>query len=481
MTTLDIAQPGDVLTAIDRGHAEWLPAAAPPLLGDVTLYVDSVGGDDGNDGSQAAPFETLQRALDERAKYGVIKSNVTFAIQLIGTGPYELTALYDSHCEFGGMFVIRGDLAAKQVHYSGTFTGNASTNTIGTAPGLGVDTYAGRFIRVLTGGIAGTIAQIASHTDTSITLIHGGSWQGTAGTVNGDTFEIFSPTTQLTGAADATRNCTGEIVGSESGMEFLASHVFFHLLRVGSMSGTRMGLCVVEFMPAAPSTSALLTARGGSDTQVTIDCGAYEDINRISGGAIPVEYNSGNGVYFGNGATTSGAISYGSCWIRGIIGGDVSCGLTVGSSSPTPGYMHLRGSRLGRVITVHQGILSQSAGSRARCEWRGGIVATRGQIQLNHTLILASSTSHAIALSDIATLDQLAGSMAGGSTFVGGYGIDAQGHAQIVLRGAPAVTGQAAGADLRVQGGTAQANSTLGSAGTAVKSTVSNACIFRAT
>ena len=479
MPALDIANPGDVLTAIDRGRAEWLPSAAAPLDADVTLYVDSATGDDANDGSQAAPFATLPRALVERGNYGKFSTGVTFAIQLIGVGPYSMERLSGSECEPGGLFVIRGDHTAKQIDATGTFTGNMSGNTVGTSAGLGTDVHAGRFIRVTSGALAGVVAQIAAHTDTSITVMQAVSWQSGAGTANGDTFEIFSPTTAVAGTGGqyaselAFTECVGASSGWDGGQPYLPAHVLYHVLLTGDLIALRsqVGLAIVESAGGWPTVS----------DRASLGCGGYASLRAIGGAHEPED----TGTYPGSGAglsmISSGWLNInGDANVVGLLGVGSSNGVAVGDAGDV-GRLTLRGSRIDSSLWVSGGALTQGTGARNYSVWQKGVlVRYDAALVLKHNTVVSAAAGSAITVQDAARVVQSTGSLTGAAAAVGSYGIDVQGNGEVVLRGAPAVTGGTAGEDLRVQGGTPQPNSTLNAAGTGLKSTVSNAAIFRA-
>lgn len=185
------------LATVDTPGFSSLGTVKAPLTSDVEYWVDSATGSDSNAGTQLAPWLTLQRALDEVHKYGELHAQ--FLAHLVGVGPYTTPQISDLYVGQDGRFELRGDDAARVTLATGTFTGpfDSATCVAPTSAGLGADTYGGRFLRVTSGTLNGAEFSIVEHTDASITI---GVYRAVAdigNVVNGDTFEIFTPGTQI--------------------------------------------------------------------------------------------------------------------------------------------------------------------------------------------------------------------------------------------------------------------------------------------
>jgi hypothetical protein len=183
-------------------------AGVPPVnplpfaLGTLTIYVDSVAGNDANPGTQALPFRTLPRAITFRKAYSTLYGNIL--CKLIGVGPYAMpndAGMLLGGAALGGIFAIQGDPAAEVVHATGTFTGDFAGAVLPTSAGLGVDTQVGRFIRITSGNCAGVVVPVCTNTDTSVTPVSKRFRTQLGAVANGNTFSIISPGTVINPAS----------------------------------------------------------------------------------------------------------------------------------------------------------------------------------------------------------------------------------------------------------------------------------------
>lgn len=182
---------------------------ATTTLGPIELWVDAATGSDQNDGTQARPFATLVQA--EAVLPDIIAANVRINV---AAGTYVAP-------------VFRARVMRAQIYVYGTaFTElvaataatAGSTTSVTCAGGLGVNTYRGKTIEILTGAAAGDRRTILAHTDTAITpCVH-----FTAAVGIGDTFKIVEPTAviDLVDEAALTQGVhldMGELTGTVGG------------------------------------------------------------------------------------------------------------------------------------------------------------------------------------------------------------------------------------------------------------------------
>ena len=179
------------MSSTDKAKVNALPL---PLEVDTDWYVDSAAGNDANDGSPGAPWATLARAFEERNKWGDISALAV--IHLLGAGPY-LAPTMRSRTAGAGMLQIRGDMAAKTVYATGTFTGVLTGFAFGVSAGLGANVHQGRFVRILTGAQAGVEFLLGEHTDNAMTVLDLRPFKSGKAPVSGDQFEIFVPATEI--------------------------------------------------------------------------------------------------------------------------------------------------------------------------------------------------------------------------------------------------------------------------------------------
>lgn len=414
--------------------------AAQPLTVDRTVYVDSVAGSDTNDGSQAAPFQTLARAWAERQRYGVLRAK--FKIQLLGVGPYLVPPVLGfSAADSGGRFVLKGDANADVIHHSGTFSGNFAGNTIGTSAGLGTDTHKHRFVGITSGPLNGAVFCILKHTDNSITACDTYFASGftiTAGT----TFKIFSPGTVLT--ATANNRIENWLGGDPAAAVEDQRHI---VVRVAINGGISVYDSLVTF--------AASTASGSSSWR-----GSEMNVGYIRDGAAVDEPASA----FRSASFVSASLTIVDSCVEGLFSlSNPSGGMTISNRSTVNFYA----GRVEGAVTVN-GMAS-------------GFYAISGRFQKTITIEGAASCGwntytpieFAVAAGSCIRVrrgGQLSWSgtaPAGGTTDVNGFGIDCSGGGRVILAHAPTLTGGTSGKDLRTSNNGGVANSVLSAAGTA--------------
>ena len=144
-------------------QGSWTPvgegAALAPLTFALDLWCDSVDGLDTNPGTQVKPFKTLERALRERLKYGVIRAGVICAIHLVGYGPYQWVNLGSSKADYGGRLIIQGESKYVAATLNKTSTISNFTFTTNQADATN---YRDWFMRYLDGAGRGQTLHIES-------------------------------------------------------------------------------------------------------------------------------------------------------------------------------------------------------------------------------------------------------------------------------------------------------------------------------
>lgn len=151
------------------------------------IYVDGNNGDDVNIGTiPDAPLATLAEA--ERRIPDVIEHVVKVWIEPSAT-PYDWATVRDRTMR-SRLYFIGGrsedDLGFTELLSSTAAQAGSSDGVIVTSGGLGVNTFRGKTVEVLTGNAAGDLRIIAEHTDTDITPV----LEFSADVQDGDTFRI---------------------------------------------------------------------------------------------------------------------------------------------------------------------------------------------------------------------------------------------------------------------------------------------------
>lgn len=148
-------------------------------------YVDASNGNDNNDGSESAPFKTLNAAL--RAVPTVVNHDIVIHIK---SGSYELSPLRAR--TLNARLVLAGDDFEELEASQAAQAGSSATEVVAVA-GLGTDTYRGKTIEILTGDAAGDRRTIRDHTDTTITPVE----EFSSAVADGDTFRIVRPAAEI--------------------------------------------------------------------------------------------------------------------------------------------------------------------------------------------------------------------------------------------------------------------------------------------
>lgn len=410
------------------------------LTSNLTVYVDSAAGNDTNAGTQAAPFKTVQRAFDERGNY--IVRNAAFVIQLIGVGPYALPAFASGWLSYDkGCTVIRGDNAAVTVYATGTATsGFGSTSVLTTAAGLGVDTHKGRFVRFTSGANVGCIGQICEHTDASITFCALMPFA----VASGDTFEIMTPGSQLSGT------CTISDIRAANVLGVFAALIFELVYMTGTFvldKATALALACrfagTLFLQDAWLASYNLDAAFIGKPKSTYAAGGIMCASVYCYGAsyLQVAFVTSGNVSFLD--TTTAALQYG-----GRFGGVV----TVGPCAVMQ-FLAVNGTamRFDRSVVVSDGGYAKFTKST---NGLGKFAVTTGdciRVQTEGCAYVQTSPT-------------------GGTTDAAGFAVNTTGGGKFLTSVALAFTGGTAGKDLRTSGNGGVANSVLSAAGTAAGS-----------
>ena len=428
--------------------------AAQPLVADRTVYVHSATGSDANDGSQAAPFKTLMRALAERSKYGTLRAK--FQIQLLGVGPYTLdtstTRVANSACDGKGLFMLDGDIAAETTHYTGTFSGDFLTGTcaINTSAGLGADTYKGRFVRVTSGLCAGAEFPILEHTDTQIIAVSK-RFRTIGAIAAGDTFKVFTPGTVVNGVSAIRIN---EWWGGDPNTADSIKHVFRWLLFSTFVGFSRSQVVLLSCRLQVP----LVISHNSQISSATFD-------SLQLGASHTNLYRSAGSTVIGNISMTYGGMLQGAwCHETGSIG------------LSNQAQLELLGGRIG-AVSVSNGAMFRigTAGTQelaVRCDNTItidalGDVVFAASNTLTKFVVTAGSCVRVRRLGRLIWQSVGGPEVSGGTTDPAGFGIDVSGGGQALLVVAPTLTGGTASKDLKTTGNGGVANSTLSAAGTA--------------
>lgn len=235
-----------------------------PLLVARTIYVNSsTGNDSTGTGAIGAPWQTLARAWADRLFYGELRAKYT--INLLGVGPYTMPVLEASACGDGGFLVIQGDPTVDVSIATGSFTGPivASTMTVPTSAGLGVDTLKAGFLEVTSGASVGCRLSIITNTDASIQVAS--NFGGGFVVANADTFRVYAPGTAInfpTASSGQPIPGVSNWTGSRSfGVAYLstAKHFLFNLLLTGAAASIyRSNLGLVGVKSTLTSTFSVL-------------------------------------------------------------------------------------------------------------------------------------------------------------------------------------------------------------------------------
>ena len=423
-----------------------LDQLTPPLLVDTIIYVNSVAGNDTTGtGLIGAPFQTLSRAWVERQKYGELRARLT--IQLLGAGPYSVSApLSASACGGGGFLIIAGDTAAETSHATGTFTGDfgGSNTTIGTSAGLGSDTHKNRWVRITSGACVGAEFPILENTDTSITAASKRFRTLMSAVANGDSFKIFTPGTVIAGLTFESW------IGGTNPISFDTRHIFHRINFSASV---------------APNYSQVIFA--SCKMTVLNSIGSYIGSAIIN--AITVFGTAANAnLYRSAGLIATATIGlFNQSYAYGIFSTDGA--LNVGSASAIE---HIGGRIGASTVSANGGYFLSSTGSLAvanrydgsfTVEYNGQAFFSSGPALIK---FVVTSGSCLIAQRGGRIHYQVASPPAtGGTSDVNGYGAEVRGGVILFANVNPALTGGTSGKDLKTTNNNGVANSTITAAG----------------
>jgi len=477
ITNLDSLSSGDVLflcisrgTDTMTGDALWLRATLtyddgtiyglPPLLNDITYYVDSSAGNDVNSGDALSPWQTLARAWQERLKFSNLFAKMI--VQLVGAGPYPMTLMGASICGTGGFFIIKGDQGAESVSYTGTFTGPVDTPTfvVNTSSGMGLDTYKGQFVRVTSGAAYGAIFQIVTHTDATMTVNRYTGISGLQALVNGDTFKIFLPGTQVncsTAGSGQPTPCPTDWVGGIASLNQPANypqHIFFDVKFINSK--LQMINCVAGLIACWSTVGTLFSNSrvwmGGMLDCYALEVGADSATNLLQGAGY---YHTGSfGMTIADGTTLVGCLYMD------------NHGFVLGFQSANDVFLFY-GGRIDGTMSIGSNGYLEHGDTSAYTYWGRQVSITRGKFRLSGgPAKFALSSGSCIRASYGGEAHCEAGAnISGGTTSVSAYGCDAADGGRIYWKNhAPTLTGGTSGSDIHVNG-TAAANSTLAANG----------------
>lgn len=440
------------------------PVPVNPLFGSATftVYVDSVAGLDTNPGTQTAPFQTLDRALQYRRQFSVLF--IPFAIQLVGVGPYvyNFATIQGLNTSPTAPVMILGDLSVATVHASGTFTGDmTAAAVVGTSAGLGADTQRGRHLLITSGNCAGACVPVCENTDVSVTVVNRRFRSLLGAIAANDTFQIITPGTVIT---SVTLNSLGGGWPTSGGG--VPTIIFHRCTLSGSMtvsnSQAAFASCTVTGSLTATGRALLL----GGAVSSTLGNAAGLSTNQLASCGLIAQST----VTFDQRANVTGTFAFSSANTITITNG---------------ARVELNGARIRATsvsvirdaILFFAGTFSTADGAfRTDCPifgYEGGSIFVGNSGNPYALLLWALTAGDCFRITRGGKLyERLTASVlpTGGTTDLAGFAIDVSGGGQaFITGGTPALTGGTAGADLATTANPAGvANATLGADGTAV-------------
>jgi hypothetical protein len=170
--------------------------------GQIDLYVaaDAAGANDGNQGTTpSTPLKTINEAIRRCNVYDEISASFIIHVAPAPVAGYTLTTTLGAHLLRASIVIIGdgagqgGDGFTVLSGPSAAVAGSSATQVV-RAAGLGVNTFRGKTIEILTGAAAGDRRTIRDHTDTTITPVR----NFTAAVAANDTFRIIEPAATVT-------------------------------------------------------------------------------------------------------------------------------------------------------------------------------------------------------------------------------------------------------------------------------------------
>lgn len=156
--------------------------------GPVDLWVDAATGSDDNDGTEDRPFATLIQA--EAVLPDIIGRTAADYVRIFVAAGTYVAPTFRKRALRAGIYIICEEFTTL---VGSTATTAGAQTSVTCAGGLGVDTYRGKTIEILTGAAAGDRRNIRDHTDAVITPTIAFS----AAVGIGATFRIVEPLAQL--------------------------------------------------------------------------------------------------------------------------------------------------------------------------------------------------------------------------------------------------------------------------------------------
>jgi hypothetical protein len=175
--------------------------------GQIDLYVagDAVGSSDSNPGTIASPLKTINEAIRRCNLYDEITAAFNIHVAAAPIAGYVLTTTVQAHLLRGNITII-GDGAGQGTDGFTVLRATAAAQAgstiaqIVTPAGLGVNTFRGKTVEVITGAAIGDRRTIRDNTDTVITPVRNFS----AAVAANDTFRIIEPAATVTYSAGAS-------------------------------------------------------------------------------------------------------------------------------------------------------------------------------------------------------------------------------------------------------------------------------------
>lgn len=133
---------------------------------DYSIYVDSVGGNDANNGSSGSPLATMQRAIDLLPT--IIVHNVTIRVSGDHTPAASLTLA--GKIVTGTLMIKASDTADNDLYDQGTATAGGNDTLTDGGKAWTVNGWAGGYVGIIKGTGAGQVRTIASNTGTELTV-----------------------------------------------------------------------------------------------------------------------------------------------------------------------------------------------------------------------------------------------------------------------------------------------------------------------
>jgi hypothetical protein len=205
------------------------PADTSSFYGSSEFWVDP-SGNDGNPGTKTQPWATYARAAAELNKYERIEENATFRVNF-NSGTYVPVPIFDVDIDVTAIVGFVGADFSQLLGSTAMLAGSGVVYgppdleaTIVVVGGLGVDTYKGKTVEVLTGDCAGFRMEIRGHTDTVISLI-GTQFSNQAVYSLGDTFRIVEPAAILDTSGSGSEKLVQNVGTSELDLEIYIGQI----------------------------------------------------------------------------------------------------------------------------------------------------------------------------------------------------------------------------------------------------------------